>query len=89
VVTASDEIILNTPIVAVGITGTIPDPIPDHYVLLPWSPHKHKTTSLKKPSAAVCDWFVDLLPGDAQRIEGFIPEAELAEILEKIQPYLE
>jgi hypothetical protein len=53
----SEEIDAEMELAAIAITGTVPDPLPGSFVLLPYHPRGHPRTGLQKRSAAVCDWF--------------------------------
>lgn len=85
IVTATDEIVLDQPIVAVAITTTYPEPPPRNCVPLPWSPHRHPATRLARRSAAVCDWLIQVLPSDIELTGGYVPARTMLRILECLQ----
>jgi mRNA-degrading endonuclease toxin of MazEF toxin-antitoxin module len=80
-----DEVRADAPLLAVGITGTLPTPLPDGYVLLPWDRAGHRQTGLKKKSAAVCNWIVRVAPSGSLQVIGRAPNAQFAEICQKVQ----
>lgn len=71
-------------LVAVAITSTLRDPLPDTYVLLPWHNARHPVTGLNRKCAAVCDWRTELKPEDILAVTGRCPSRELGEILTKV-----
>jgi PemK-like, MazF-like toxin of type II toxin-antitoxin system len=54
VLTLSRKIARGETIVAAAITTTLPDPLPDEYVELPWHPKGTVHTGLKKRCAVCC-----------------------------------
>jgi mRNA-degrading endonuclease toxin of MazEF toxin-antitoxin module len=84
IVTSTDEIVLDTPIVAVAISTTFPDPAPDDHVELPWHSRAHPATRLARRSAAVCTWLVELRSSDIKEVKGFVPTATLLEVLKRL-----
>jgi mRNA-degrading endonuclease toxin of MazEF toxin-antitoxin module len=83
VITATNEILLDGPVVAVAITTTYPKSVPHTHVELPWAPHRHPTTMLAKRSAAVCDWLVELRPSQVVEIKGYVPTKTMFEIVKR------
>jgi len=81
IITATDEIVLDQPIVALAITGSFPDPPLPTQVELPWSRTCNVVTGLKKRSAVVCDWVVAIRPSQVHQIAGYLPTARLLEVL--------
>lgn len=84
IITASEEIILDQPIVAVAVTTSFPNPPPDSHVELPWNASGSVQTGLRRRSAAVCEWLVRLRPSDVAKINGVVPHRQLLEIVEKV-----
>lgn len=84
IITATDEIQPGQPIVAVAITGTLPNPLPPEYVPLPWHRNKHPRTGLKKKCAAQCHWLVAINQDDIKEYGGIVPESKMIEILAQI-----
>ncbi|HYV38787.1 MAG TPA: type II toxin-antitoxin system PemK/MazF family toxin [Gemmataceae bacterium] len=82
----SEDIDAEMELAAVAITGTVPDPLPDSFVLLPYHPRGHPRTGLQKRSAAVCDWFLGFAKDDIVRRVGRVPDKQLRLILEKVGP---
>jgi hypothetical protein len=56
IVTPTDQIKPTAPFYGVAITGQLPRPITDDFVLIPYHRDGHVRTGLKKRSAAKCDW---------------------------------
>jgi hypothetical protein len=73
------------PLVAVAITGTLPTPLPDYYVLLPWDRARHPKTGLKKKCAAVCNWFAKVQRSESVEVMGRVPDPQFAEIRQRVQ----
>jgi hypothetical protein len=84
IITATNEIVLDAPIVGAAITATFPDPPPDTHIELPWHPRRHQATQLAKRSAAVCKWLVTLRPSEIEEIKGFVPTKTMVEIMRKV-----
>lgn len=85
IITASDEIIIDDSIVAVAITTTFAEPPPDYCVEIPWYRLGHRVTGLKRRSAAVCNWMVEIHPSDIEgRPIGMVPKKYLLDILNRI-----
>lgn len=85
IVTASDELILDAPLVCAAITTTFPEPPPRAYVELPWYSRGHPATRLRRRSAVACHWLVPLKPSDIVETKGYVPTRVLIEILERIR----
>jgi len=83
IITDTSEIVLDAEIVAVAVTSTIPSPVTDQYVLLPWTRWGHPATGLTKRCAAHCQWLITLKPSDFSP-RGYVPTRYLREILEKV-----
>ena len=63
VVTPTDEIAPDGPLVVVAISTLLPGPVPDDHVELPWDPRGHPRTGLRTRCAAVIPW-IQKLPAD-------------------------
>ena len=85
VVTASNLIASGAPIIAAAITTTLPDPLTEDLVELPWHPQGTVKTKLRKRSAVSCRWLVQIDPADVQERPGHVPGDKLKEILQKIK----
>jgi hypothetical protein len=84
VLTRNDEIRRHSDLHVVAITGTLPDPLTDKYVLLPWHPTGRVRTGLRKKCAAVCSW-LEVVPQSAVvQIAGIIPAVQLTQIVDKV-----
>jgi len=83
--TLAAELATDEPHLGVAITATLPRPLPDDYVELPWHPQKHPKTGLRKRSAAVCSWIVKVQGAEIVEVIGRVPDKQMEEILEKIE----
>ncbi len=83
VLTASEEILLDQPVVVAALTTTFPNPAPPDHVVLPWSPHGHPVTRLRRRSAAVCTWLFEARPSEAEPV-GRVPTRHLLDILRRL-----
>ncbi len=83
VLTLTEEIAKGEPIVAAAITTTIPDPLPDEYVELPWNAKGTVRTGLKRRSAVCCRWIQELGRDGIEEIRGHVPGGILREIIQK------
>lgn len=84
VVTATDEIVMDQPIVVAAISTQFPDPTPADCVALPWSQSGHPATQLWKRSAVVCRWLVELRPSDLLEYKGYVPSKTLLRVLDTV-----
>jgi hypothetical protein len=84
VLTRNDEIRRNSDLHVVTISGTLPEPLTDEYVLLPWHRSGHPRTGLKKPCAAVCSWLVVVPQSAVIEVTGITPAAKLNQIVDKV-----
>ena len=82
IITATEEILLDQPIAALAITTTFPDPPHPNQIAIPWYHRGHPATRLRRRSAVVCNWMVVIRPGDVEDIKGYLPTANLLEVLE-------
>jgi len=86
IISSSDDIIQDRPIVGLAITTTFPQPVPASHVEIPWHPRGHPCTGLRRRSAVVCDWPVVFSPHTAT-VRGFLPTVYLIEVLEKVKQF--
>ena len=82
IVTPTDELREGRPIFVVAITTTLPDPLPDDYITLPWSRPRHPRTGLNSRNAVVCHWLVEVELSRVLRTIGRAPASKLDEIEE-------
>ncbi len=82
VITTSEDIKKNGSIFAVGITGMFDPSASAQHVPLPYGPTAR--TGLKKESAALCTWLIDVLPDKVDIGTGFIDPRLVALIAEKV-----
>ncbi len=85
VVTPSEELATGGPIFVVAITTSLPETLPDDYVLLPWSRPRHPRTGLNEPNAAVCHWLVTVEADRIFRIIGRAPASHLGRMLAELK----
>lgn len=85
VLTLSEEIARGEPIVAAAITTTLPNPLTDEYVELPWHPAGSVRTGLRKRCAVCCRWIVELNRNEIEESSGHVPDAKLREVIQKVR----
>ena len=85
--TGEDDTPADAPLIAAAISGTLPRPLPNYYVLLPWHRSGHRQTGLKKKCAAVCNWFPQINRSEPVQVMGRVPDTEFATILQKVQAF--
>lgn len=83
VITATDEIAAQTTARLAAVTTRLTEPLPDDYVLLPWSAQGNSRSGLKRRCAAVATWLLEA-PTDELEVVGALPAAVLNELLAKI-----
>jgi hypothetical protein len=83
VISRSGDIANGEPIVGVAITTSIPHPMPDDYINLPWHAEGRVRTKLRRPSAASCRWLVTVNQDDCVEVRGHVAGALLVEIIDK------
>jgi hypothetical protein len=84
VLTRNNEIRRHSDLRVVAVTGTLPEPLANEYVLLPRHPSGRVRTGLRKRCAAVCSW-LEVVPQSAVvQITGITPAAELNQIVDKV-----
>lgn len=69
-----------TALVCVGISSRYPDPPRSVDYELPWSPDGRARTGLRKRSAAVITWAIQIHAEDVLQLHGELPRKHLAEI---------
>ena len=89
IVTATDDIDVNDPLVAVAVTGTFSNPLRESQVALPFHPSGNTRTKLRRPTVAVCDWIVRIKKADILQVAGIVPPGPLTEIMEKVEALLD
>jgi hypothetical protein len=79
VLTPDNALAAGFPIVVAGVTGTLPDPLTEDYVRLPYKnpPGRHPKTGLTKEAAVLCTWVVSIVPDDVRGRSGFVPPAHM------------
>src|SRR5579872_2164200 len=85
VLTTGERIAPSAPLKVVAITSTLPQPLTDEYVLLPWHAQGHPRTGLKRKCAAVCNWLSEILPSEIHNVVGEVPGSILDVIIDRIE----
>ena len=85
VLTATADLRSDEPFVAMAITTTFRDPPPDDHIVLPWHPQGRTTTKLRRRSAAVLSWLVEVNPADVHQFGGDVPIPLMIEILKRLE----
>ena len=81
IVTPTDEILPNQPLVVMAVTTKFPDPPPSDHVLLPWNPDPRRVgTKLARRSAAVATWLETLYPDEVLDFKGDVPASIMREL---------
>ena len=88
VVSESPAVPLEKPFWCIVISGTLPSPLPDDHVLLPWHRDGNSQTKLTKRSAAICTWPVHLTAADVLSERGVVPTKEMSLIKQKVHQSL-
>ena len=83
VMTTNDDIKKGAPIYAVGISTTFDASNKDIIVVLPYGPTAR--SGLKRESAAVCNWIIQIAPDNIDVGPGYIHPRLVIEIAEKIE----
>lgn len=86
IVSPSQSVSSEQPLVGVAITTTFPDPAPVGHVELPWDATGRATTRLRRRSAAVCHWLVTFKPDQVDAVAGVVPSEQLLAILRGLPP---
>lgn len=75
VLTPDDALTAGFPIVVAGITGTLPTPLTEDFVALPYRnpPGHHPVTGLNKKAAVLCTWLVALAQNEVRGWSGIVP----------------
>jgi hypothetical protein len=84
IVSENCDIKRGEPFFGIAITGTFPTPPPADHVLLPYDPVNQAVTRLKKKSAAVCTWEVEIHDSNIEQYLGIVPPKLLDQILDLI-----
>jgi mRNA-degrading endonuclease toxin of MazEF toxin-antitoxin module len=86
VLTPTDQIDEQTPIVVMCITTTFADPPPKDHFPLPWNPDPRRVeTGLARRSAAVLDWLDTLYPDEVLAVKGRVPQPLMHEINRRLR----
>ena len=86
ILTPTDQIREDEPLIAMAISTTYPDPPPKDHIELPWHPSGRAGTKLRKRSAAVLSWIVELEMDEIAEMHGDVPSHLMLQILQKLNP---
>jgi hypothetical protein len=89
IVTATQDIKPDEPLVVVAISGEFRELPAEHYVKMLWHRAGHPKTKLYKPCAAICSWVKSISAADIEEFGGVVPPQHLAKILDKVSKLLE
>ena len=84
IVTATDDIREDEPLIAMAITTSFGEPPPADHIPLPWHPQGRSITRLRKRSAAVLSWVIEIDAADLLEFGGDVPPALMIEILHRL-----
>jgi hypothetical protein len=84
ILTATADLRENEAFEAMAVTTTFPHPPPDDHLQLPWHPQGRVSTKLRKRSAAVLSWIVEIDPADIIEFGGDVPVKVMRQILERL-----
>lgn len=84
IMTPTDEIRADEPLIVMAITTTFPEPAPDDHVELPWFPRGHPVTKLRRRSAAVVTWLDGVNVENVAELCGEVPKKQMELILQKL-----
>ena len=85
VLTPTDKIGPDEPLVVMAITTTFKVPPPEDCVELPWHPRGHPVTRLHKRSAAVIGWYDEIAVADVLGYAGDVPPKIMLDILDRVE----
>lgn len=82
VISSREDIEAGKDLTIVGVTKSVPNPVTDEYVELPFGPYA--LTKFQQRCAALCTW-VKTLPQDAVEVgDGFVKPTPLLAIVKKV-----
>ena len=85
ILTPTEEIEADQPLVVLCVTTSYPSPPPPDHIELPWNSDPRKVaTRLARRSAAVIGWFDSIYQNEIIEVKGFVPNKILAEIQRRI-----
>jgi mRNA-degrading endonuclease toxin of MazEF toxin-antitoxin module len=85
VLTPSDEISHDQPIVVMAVTTTFPSPAPRNCLELPWNSDRRKvSTGLAQRSAAVLTWLDTVYIDEIDGFIGSVPSSRMREIQRRL-----
>jgi len=82
-----DEAAPEGSLTAVAITGTLPKPLSEFHVLLPWHRAGHPMTGLKKRCAAVCNWVIAVQRTAQIQLMGRVPDKHFAKFVAAVRAF--
>ena len=84
ILTPTETIRDDEPLIVMAITTTYPDPAPDDHVELPWTNRGHPITKLNRRSAAVVPWLDEIRSEGIVGFGGDVPAKQMREIETKL-----
>ncbi len=81
VISRPEEITADDLLIGLSITTTFPDPPNRNEVQIPWHREGLAATGLRRRSAVVCDWLVSFQMSEIVAVRGYLPAANLIEVL--------
>jgi mRNA-degrading endonuclease toxin of MazEF toxin-antitoxin module len=85
ILTLSNEIAEGGTVVGAAITATLPTPLTEDYVELPWHPNGTARTRLRKRCAVHCRWVVELDRNAIEQHGGHVSGGKLLEIMQRVK----
>lgn len=85
VVSSEADIASHAVLHAVAVTHTIPSPLPEYCVPLPWSRPRHPRTGLSSASVVNCRWIVTIESHEGLEPSGSVPVDALLKILRALR----
>lgn len=84
ILTLADQVPAGEPFIGVAVTTRLEKPLPNTHILLPYHPKRNVMTRLSEPSAAVCNWLVEVWEQDIQDRAGVVPPELLDRIIDVV-----
>jgi len=85
VLTATDEIVLDEPLVGVAVSTLVSEPLPDGHIEIPWQVNGHPATRLRRRSVAVCNWLIQVTRSELEPTEAYVPSKTLLAIIQAVR----
>ncbi len=89
IVTRTEEISANQPVVVVAVSTTFSEPLSADQIELPFETRGRCSTGLARRSVAVCSWLTTLNVADLGEVRGYVPPPILLKILGRVRTHLD